>query len=108
MEYQKIANLLDTTSDNVSRFATKKWIEVHDQLGGNCSVNTEIRIKTPVLRADLCDYCDAYIVVKGVVTVTNQDNAKRNKSVALKIMLHLSMLHESKISNVLLIDNAED
>ena len=31
MEYQKITNLLDTTPDNVPRFITKKWIEVHDQ-----------------------------------------------------------------------------
>ena len=33
MEYQKITNLLDTTSDNVSRFITKKWVKIHDQLG---------------------------------------------------------------------------
>ena len=31
MEYQKITILLGTTSDNVPRFITKKWIEVHDQ-----------------------------------------------------------------------------
>ena len=31
MEYQKFTNWLDTTSDNVPRFITKKWIEVHDQ-----------------------------------------------------------------------------
>ena len=31
MEYQKITNLLDTTSDNIPRFITKKWVEVHDQ-----------------------------------------------------------------------------
>ena len=33
MEYQKIRNLLDTTSDNAPRFITKKWIDVHDQSG---------------------------------------------------------------------------
>ena len=33
MEYQKITNLLDTKSDNVPRFITKKWAEVHDQSG---------------------------------------------------------------------------
>ena len=37
-----------------------------------------------MLRSDLCDYCDAYIVVKGTITVTNPDNAKRNKTVAFK------------------------
>ena len=35
MEYQKIVNLLDTKSDSVSKFVTKKWIEVHDQSGKN-------------------------------------------------------------------------
>ena len=33
MEYQKIINLLDTISDNVPKFITKKWIEFHDQSG---------------------------------------------------------------------------
>ena len=33
MEYQKITNLLDATSDNVPRFITKQWVEVHDQSG---------------------------------------------------------------------------
>ena len=67
MEFQKIVNFLDTTSDDkdLPRFVTKKWIEVYDQSGGNYNVNKEIRIKTPMLRSDLCDYSDAYIVVKG-------------------------------------------
>ena len=57
MEFQKIANFLETTSDdkNLPRFVTRKWIEVYDQSGGNYNVNKEIRIKTSVLRADLCD-----------------------------------------------------
>ena len=78
--------MLDTTSDdkNLPRFVTKKWIEVYDQSEKNYSVNKEIRIKTPMLRSDLCDFNDAYIVVKGTITVTNPDNAKRIKSVAFK------------------------
>ena len=48
MEFQKIVNFLDTTSDNkdLPRFVTNKWIEVYDQSEGNYSVNKEIRIKT--------------------------------------------------------------
>ena len=67
MEFQKNTNFLDTTLDDkdLPRFVTKKWIEVYDQSGGNYNVNKEIRIKTPMLRSDLCDYSDAYIVVKG-------------------------------------------
>ena len=33
MEYQKITSFLGTTSDNVPRFFTKKWVEVHNQSG---------------------------------------------------------------------------
>ena len=39
MEYQKITNLLDNTSDKVPRFITKKWIKVHDQSGGTYNTN---------------------------------------------------------------------
>ena len=86
MEFQKIVNFLDTTSDilDLPRFVTKKWIEVYYQSGGNYNVIKEIRIKTSMLRSDLCDFSDAYIVVKGIITITNPGNAKRNKSVAFK------------------------
>ena len=71
MELQRIINLLDTTSDDkdLSRFATKKWIEVYDQSEKKYNVNREIRIKTPVLRSDLCDFSDAHIVLKVEITV---------------------------------------
>ena len=87
MEFQKIANFPDTTSDDkdLSRFVTKKWIEVYDQSGGNYNVNKEIRIKTSMLRSDLCDYSDAYIVVKGDITLEGDNDAnKRNKNLAFK------------------------
>ena len=67
MEYQKITNLLRTTSDNLPRFITKIWVEVHDQLGNDedrYKPNKQIRFKTSMLRSDLCDFIDAYIVVK--------------------------------------------
>ena len=70
MEYQKIPNLLDTKSDNVPSFITKKWIEVHDQY----NINKQVRFKTSMLRSDLCDYSDAYIVVKGTITVQTENN----------------------------------
>ena len=37
-----------------------------------------------MLRSDLCDFSDVYIVVKGTITVTSPDDAKRNKAVAFK------------------------
>ena len=44
----------------------------------------KIRIKIPALRSDLSYFSDAYIMVKGDVTVTETDIAKRDKSVAFK------------------------
>ena len=74
MEFQKIVNFHDTTSDykDLPTFVTKKWIEVYDQSEGNYNVNQEIRIKTSMLRSDLCDFSNTYIVVKGDITVTKK------------------------------------
>ena len=74
MEFQKIVNFIGTTSDNkdLPTFVTKRWIEVYDQSEGNYNVNKEIRNKTSMLRSDLCDFSDAYIVVKGNIFVTKK------------------------------------
>ena len=79
MEFQKILNFLDTTSDDkdLPRFVTKKWVEVYDQSGKNCDINKELRIKTQMLRSDLGDFNDAYIVVKVTITVTETNNTKK-------------------------------
>ena len=85
MEYQEITNLLDSTSDKLPRFITKKWIEVHDQSGKTYNTSKQIRVKASMLRSDLCDYTDAYIVVKGIITVEGADNRDRkNRVVVLK------------------------
>ena len=108
IKFQIIVNLLDTTSDdkNLPRFVTKKWIEVYHQLEKNYNANKEIRIKTPMLRSDLCDFSDAYIVIKGTITVTDPDNSKRNKAVEFKNNAPFINCI-SKISGVQT-DNAED
>ena len=74
MEFQKIVHFLDTTSDDkdVPRFVTTKWIKVYDQSEKNYNPNKEIRIKTSMLRSDLCNFSDAYIVFKGNITVVKK------------------------------------
>ena len=87
IEYQKITNLIDTTSDNVPRFDTKKRIEVYDQSGSTkdrYKPSKEIRLKTSMLRSDLCDCSDVYIVVKGTITVKDPDNNAYDKKLAFK------------------------
>ena len=76
MEFQKIINFLEITSDykDLPRYVTKKRIEVYDQSEKNYrkNVNKEIRFKTSILRSDLCDFSDAYIAVKGNITISKK------------------------------------
>ena len=87
MEFQKIVNFLDTTSGDkdLPRFVAKKWIEVYDQSEKNYNPNKEIRIKKSMLRSDLCDYSDAYIVRKEHITLEGHNDAnKQNKNLTFK------------------------
>ena len=79
MEYQKIANLLDSASNQPSKFRTRNWVEINDESRGTYTSN-DIKFKTTMLRSNLCDYADAYILVKETITITgagNDDVAKR-------------------------------
>ena len=70
MEYQKIVNLLDSTPNQLSKFRTKNWTDMNDQSRGTYNINSDIRFKTTMLKSSLCDYSDAYILVKGRITIT--------------------------------------
>ena len=108
IEYQKITNLLGTTIDEIPRFITKKWAKVHDQSGSaddRYKPNKQIRFKTSMLRSDLFDYSDAYIVVKGNITLTKTNGREiiniRNRFLAFKNNASFANCI-SKINNVLI------
>ena len=66
MKYDKINNLLlseDNESEQLSKFVTREYIRVNSLLDAY-GENKSIRFKTPMLRSNLCDYSDAYILVK--------------------------------------------
>ena len=72
MEYDKINILLlseDSESEQLSKFVTREYVRVNS-LFDTYSENKSIRFKTPMLRSNLCDYSDAYILVKGTIIVT--------------------------------------
>ena len=71
MEHQKIENLLDNASNQRSKFRTKSWVEINDESRGTYSVNRQINFKTSMLRSILCHYSDAYILLKGNISVNN-------------------------------------
>ena len=94
MEYDKINNLLlseDNESEKFSKFVTREYVRINS-LSNTYNENKSIRFKTPMLRSNLCDYSDAYILVKGTITVTalganngaNNIRDKRNIPLILK------------------------
>ena len=91
MEYQKIANLIDDTPNQPSKFRTRNWVEINDESRGAYNVNSQIKFKTTKLKSSLCDYSDAYILVKGTITINGRGGDavarqadERNKGVSFK------------------------
>ena len=112
MEYQKIANLLGNVSNQPSKFKAKDWVEINDESRGTYTGNS-IKFKTTMLRSNLCDYADAYILVKGTITITgagNDDATKqadeRDKGVTFKNCAPFTKCI-NRINNTE-IDNAKD
>ena len=96
MEYDEINNLLLSEDDKnesevLSKFVTREYVRV-DSLPNTYNENKSIRFKTRMLRSNLCDYSDAYILVKVTITVTapgvnnnaNNKRGKRNRPLILK------------------------
>ena len=89
MEYPKIMILLRITPNQPSKFKTKDQVKINDESRGTYNKDNQIRFKTSVLRSSLHDYSDAYILVKGTITVANtavqvQPNNAANKKVIFK------------------------
>ena len=61
MECQKITNLLENTSVELSKFRTKNRVEINDGLRGTYNAKSQIKFKTTMLKCNLCDYSDVYI-----------------------------------------------
>ena len=85
MENQKIINLLDKDDTNSKHFATKKWYIINDENNTNYRVNKDtgannpdtIKYDTTVLKPNLSDYAEAYILVDGTIRATNAVNTTR-------------------------------
>ena len=68
-------NFLNNTPDQPSKFRTKHQVEINDDLRGTYNTGNQIRLKTTMLKSSFCDYSDAYILVKGIITVPNTRTA---------------------------------
>ena len=103
--------LYDASSNQPSKFKTKNWVEVNDESRGTHNVNSQIKFKKTMLKSSLCDYSDAYVHVKGTITVNNTaaadaDANNTNKKVIFKNCSPFTICI-SEINNTQL-DNAKD
>ena len=105
--------MLDDELNQPSKFRTKNWAEINDDVRGVYSPNKQIRFKTSMLRSSLCDYSDAYMLVKGNITVNNTASAGAaanniNKKVIFKncapITNCISQINNTQIDNTEYID----
>ena len=69
MQYQKTFNMLDNTSNQPTKFRTKNWVEINDEERGTYNTNSQIKYKTSILMSSLCDHSDAFILVKGSISI---------------------------------------
>ena len=101
MENQKIINLLNKNDTSSKHFATKKWYVINDlnnaafgtdEYGRNNPAN--IKYETKVLKPNLCDYANAYILVTGSIrTVGGNVDTKvtlKNCAPFRKCILHIN------------------
>ena len=63
--------MLDNTPNQRSNFKTKNLVEINDDARGTWNKDSQIKFKTSMLKSGLCDYSDAYILVKGSLTITS-------------------------------------
>ena len=112
MENQKIINLLDKIDTDSKHFATKKWCVINDENNTNYGVNKDtdannpdtIKYDTRVLKPNLCDYAEAYILVDGIIRGTGGDNntrlALRNCAPFTKCNLEINDEHIDTAENL--------
>ena len=81
MQTQKIVNLLNSSENEYSKFATKKWYLIDSETKGNCSHKNPIKFFTSSIESSLCDYSDAFVLVTGNINVVRADD---NTKVAFK------------------------
>ena len=89
MEYQKLINLLDNAPNQPSKFRTENLVQINGESTGTYNTRVQIKFKTTMLKSVLCDYSNAYILVKVKISVDNTaaasaDANNTNKKVIFK------------------------
>ena len=108
METQKIADLLGDADNKSSKLATRKWYVINDQnntaYGEGNKDSTTVKFEPKVIKSNLCDYSDAYILITGSITATGGDAntrvAFRNCAPFTKCITHINDEHIDNADNL--------
>ena len=73
-------NLLDNTPNQATKFRTKNWVEINNDARGTHNKDSQIKFKTSLLKSSLCDYSDAYILVKRTLSIEPQAEDNLNNA----------------------------
>ena len=84
--------MLDNTPNQPTNFRTKNWVEINDDSRGTYNTNSQIKFKISLLNSRLCDYSDAYILVKETITVPNTAAEDANANNANKKVISKSFI----------------
>ena len=109
MEYRKIINWLDNTPNQPTKFRTNDWVYINDDVRGTYSKDSQIKFKASILKSSVCDYSDAYILVKEIISIapyTGDNPNNGDKEVVFKNWAQFTdCISETKNAQI---DNAKD
>ena len=108
METQKIVNLLNDSNNEFSRFETRKWYIINDQTNGQYGRGNEndstIKFETKVIKSNLCDYSETYILVTGDIKVeavaADTNAAFKNCAPFTRCVTHINNEHVATVANL--------
>ena len=108
METQKIVSLLKGSEELNSKFATRKWYIINDQNNGQYGIGNEndstIKFETKVIKPNLCDYSDAYILVtediKVAAVAVDTNKAFKNCAPFTRCLTHINGEHVETAENL--------
>ena len=103
MELQKIINLLKPNDDNEKYFQTKKCYIINDQNNGQYQENSTIKFNTEVIKPNLCDYANAYILITGDIKIIGGvENTKFcfKDGPSTRFVVHLNDTHIETAENL--------
>ena len=105
--------MLDNTQNKPSKFRTRNLVEINDESRGTYKDSNQSKFKTSMIRSNLCDCSDAYLLISGTITIKWEEDddtgkwaGERNKGVIFKYCVSFSECVSNL--NVSQIHNAKD